>query len=132
MRFWSACVKDRITNFNPPQKDFWGYLGNACIDTYVKVFKDEIKIINRNEVMPELSIGINSPNTYVNYYFLQNKHLKDIEINMMLLHNSWTPDFYKKLSLEELLQIDCTMSNVLCEVLEIKRNTKKLVRIQAK
>ena len=132
MRFWLQCAKDKINNFNPPKKDFWGYLGNSCIDSYVKTFSDEIKIIDRAEVMPELTIGINSTNTYLNFYFLQNRNLKDIDANMILLHNSWTPDFFKKLSINELLKIDCTISNILSEVLELDRShIKQLVRIKA-
>jgi len=94
-------------------------------------YPEEVKIIDRREVMPELALDANSIDTYLKFYFLQNKHLKDIETNMMLLHNSWTPDFFKKLDRDEFLKIDCTMSNVLCEILELDRShIKQFVRIK--
>lgn len=50
-------------------------------------------------------------------YFEKKFKLSDFEpTDMLMLHNSWTPDEYKKLSRNEVLSIDCTLSNILGEV----------------
>lgn len=54
---------------------------------------------------------------YVEFYFSRQYHLGDIEpTEMLMLHNSWTPDWFKELSLEEVTKQDCTLSYILDEV----------------
>ena len=55
---------------------------------------------------------------YKEFYFGKQYHLSDLEkTNLLILHNSWTPDWYKELTVEEVLTHSCTMSNVLREAL---------------
>ena len=37
---------------------------------------------------------------------------------IIMLHNSWTPDIYKKMSEEEFLKTDNTLSNLFKELLK--------------
>jgi hypothetical protein len=53
---------------------------------------------------------------YRSFYFGKSYHLADIRhTDMIMLHNSWTHDWYKKLSAKEILDMDCTMLNFLRE-----------------
>ena len=46
-------------------------------------------------------------------------HLSDIKkTNMIMLHNSWTPEWYKLFTKDQVLSYDCTMSNILREVIK--------------
>lgn len=74
MRLWVEYIKDKVQNFNPPQKDFWAYLGNSFINIYSKAFPDEIKIFDREEVMLHLGSPVSEYDAYRDYFFLQKKH----------------------------------------------------------
>ena len=122
MNLWREFIRERIWNLKPSTPVNWDFLSNIFIDEYAKIHKDEIEILDRNLVRPELQF-ISNPSfsewNYIDYYFLKNHHLADVEVDMLLLHNSWTPDAFKNLSPEEFLRCDCTMTNVLAEALEI-------------
>ena len=50
------------------------------------------------------------------FYFQTNFKPSDIrKTDLLMLHNSWTLNWYKKLSREEVLNYRCTMSNILKE-----------------
>jgi hypothetical protein len=58
---------------------------------------------------------------YVKYWFEENRSVEDIfTLNPILigLHNSWTPEWYKKLSRNEVLENTCTLSNTIQAILE--------------
>ena len=56
---------------------------------------------------------------YKRFYFRESYHLADIRsTDMIMLHNSWTPGWYKRLSKESVLLGSCTLSNILREVKE--------------
>ena len=83
-------------------------------------------MMDRHLAMPELDILLKDkqPVTaemryqyYIKYYYKMNLHYEDITQNILLLHNSWTPDLFKKLSYEELKQTHCTLANILNEAL---------------
>ena len=58
---------------------------------------------------------------YQTFYFERDYHLSDIQpTDLLMLHNSWTPEWYKKLSLDEVLSIDAEgnemmLADVLCD-----------------
>ena len=44
-------------------------------------------------------------------------NLSDLKpTDMLMLHNSWTPEFYRYMSKSNILKHDCTISNILREV----------------
>ena len=54
---------------------------------------------------------------YTQFYFDNSFHRCELEpTDMLMLHNSWTPDAYKKLSKSEVLTHMCTLSNILREM----------------
>lgn len=87
-------------------------------------FPEEIEIISRKNALPEISAfpDISRDAAYRRYYFLESRHLSEIRQNILLLHNSWTPSVYREMSRDEFLRCDCTMTNILCEALEIDRS----------
>lgn len=123
MNLWRESVREKIWNLNAATSVKWDFLGNTFIDDYAKKFPDEIKIIDKNIVMPD-SIPNADIDTqmraYCDFYFGSSLHLTDINADMLLLHNSWTLPFFLQLPREEFFNFDCTMVNVLAEALEIK------------
>lgn len=111
--------QDKNINSNIIQPD-WDVFCNLFSDKYIKEH-DEITIRSRRRIVPEsYMIQDNiSKQQYVKFYFENNYHLEDIEqTEMLMLHNSWTPAWYKAMPESEVLRFNCTMSNILKEVLE--------------
>ena len=98
----------------------WDVMGNAFTDYYV-MKHPEITIADVSKCWAEVYM-VKSPMSrvlkYQRFYFEQQKSLKDLlPTNMLMLHNSWTPGWYKQMSREEILKHGCTLSNILREVL---------------
>jgi len=98
----------------------WSVVGNDFTDSYVKEHP-EIIIDDIRKRWPETYMiegSIQRRWKYESFYFAQHYGLKDIEkTDLLMLHNSWTPEWYKKLSSTEILASDNTMSNILKETL---------------
>ena len=127
---WVEYCKEKIVNFRKPQTNFWAYLGNSFVNPYVKSHPDEIMIYDAQPHKPEFKFspgGTGAEEAYRNFYFCKGKTLGDLEADMLILHNSWTPDCFKKMGKDALLGCDCTMANVLIEVLELKRDRNRTV-----
>ena len=49
-------------------------------------------------------------------YFKENYKLSDLrQTDMLMLHNSWTPEWFKYASRDKILNTECTLSNILRE-----------------
>ena len=114
---WAEFQDDIINDDNRNTKS-WSLMGNDFTDEYIKTHRD-ISIHPTDDCWPEVyMIDSDMPRMqkYRSFYFGKSYHLADIRhTDMIMLHNSWTHDWYKKLSAEELLSLDCTMSNFLRE-----------------
>lgn len=129
MTTWLEFLKEKIESLNPENKLSSAYqFANVLIDRYAKKFPNELNILERQLIMPELD-SIPNPysaphmqrkEAYVDYYFIQSHHAKDINNDLLLLHNSWTPREFRDFSPETFLRCNCTMTNILAEVLEMK------------
>ena len=117
---WWAIFQDSVIKRQDTPKQ-WNVMGNAFTDKYLKEHP-EITIKNVADYWPEtymIDSNISRYEKYRKFYFEEDYHLKDIhDTTMLMLHNSWTPDWYKALSEKEVLQQSCTMSNILREVLQ--------------
>ena len=125
MKLWYECNREKIYNLNSSTPYKWDIFGNSFINEYSKKYIEEIKIYERKTVMPELSLctSLDSRSrqiSYVDYYFLENLHLEDVKADMLLLHNSWSPPFFKEFLMDDFIYTDCTMINILTEALDIK------------
>ena len=95
----------------------WDLFGNHFTDNYVRKQKD-ITICDINKYQPERSLpGTSRVTKYLQFYFESEHHLEDISSDLLMLHNSWTPNYYKSLTEEDILIDHCTMSNILKEKL---------------
>ena len=103
--------------FKRSYKRKWALMGNSFLDNYIMKNFD-ITIGNINFCFPEMELfeGNDKWYKYQRFYFKLHYHLKDIKkTSLIMLHNSWTPEWYKQLSEEEVLNHKCTMSNFLRE-----------------
>lgn len=122
MNLWREFIKEKIWNLKPSTPVNWDFFGNTFINDYAKKYPHEIEIIDHVEVTPEINTPFmpdNRQNAYIDFFFRKNLHLADIKADMMLLHNSWTPAAFKQLSPGDFFRIDCTMTNVLAEALNL-------------
>lgn len=123
MNLWLQFIRERIWNSKASIKIGWDFFGNAFINAYVKAHPEEFLKIDKFIVMPNKKYQTNfnrsSEPEYIDYYFLKRHHLQDVKNDMLFLQNSWTPQFFKQMSPRDMLNFDCTMTNVLAEVLNI-------------
>lgn len=96
----------------------WDIMGNAFTDKYVQTHKD-ILLSDISLYWPETyMIGGNLPRhtKYVKFYFETNYTISDLKQDlpkMLMLHNSWTPSWYKQLDFDGIITRKCTLSNIL-------------------
>ena len=127
MNLWLEFIKERLQTLTPETEIGSLFLSNTFINSYSKNHADEIEILDRKLVMPELKIipkseGLSQQsrmNAHQTYYNVQNRHLADVDVDMVMLHNSWVPGLYRKFSPEDLLRCDCTLTNILAEALDM-------------
>lgn len=114
---WCKYQEKVLANPNSPHT--WDIMGNAFTDNYVREH-EEITIYPVALAWAETyKIQGTTPRQekYRQFYFECDYKLNELlPTNMLMLHNSWTPDWYKKLSHEQVLADDCTMSNILREL----------------
>ena len=105
---------------DPTSTHHWSVMGNMFTDPYVKEHP-EISIANIKPHWAETAIiGGGAPRwkKYQTLYFELGYHLAGLpKTDFLMLHNSWTPSWYKALSEKEVLGAGCTLSNVLKELL---------------
>ena len=99
----------------------WDIMGNRFSDVYIKKNKN-VSIGFVQTRTPEVTFirdeSIPRKAKYEAFYFNTCQHLSDfVTTDILMLHNSWTPAWYKNLTREEVLANDCTLSNILKEVL---------------
>lgn len=97
----------------------WSLMGNEFTDPYVRNHK-EIRIHPVTDYWPEIyMIGSKLPrfNKYMQFYFEKKYHLSDLKpTDLIMLHNSWVPAWYRSMTKQEVLNHHCTLSNILREV----------------
>lgn len=113
---WAAYQDKAIAD--PNSGDNWDVLSNAFTDPYIREHLD-VSIAPVRGCWPETYMmggDTPRPRKYQQFYFDRNYHLADIApTDMLMLHNSWTPAWYKALGKADLLAKDCTLSNILKE-----------------
>ncbi len=97
----------------------WNVVGNMFVDRYLGADKD-ITIAPVENCWAEtymISDDIPRRLKYLEFYFRTAYHLEDLKpTNMLMLHNSWTPQMYKELGFMNTIEQRCTLSNILREV----------------
>lgn len=99
---------------------YWALMGNAFTDAYVKEH-EEVRIYPVADYWPETyMVNDNIPRwqKYRRFYFEERYTLDDISpTDLLMLHNSWTPEWYKNVPTCKVLDANCTLSNILREAL---------------
>lgn len=102
------------------EKNNWDTMGNAFINPYLKEHK-EVEIGNIINCFPEeymIEKDISRKEKYFSFYFRNEYQLSDIkETPIIMLHNSWTPRWYKNFTKKQVLDRRLTMSNFLRDVI---------------
>lgn len=97
----------------------WSIMGNRFTDGYIRNHHN-ITIADVTPCWPEtqrIRCGWSRYNKYQHLYFGTSLMLSDLpKTDMLMLHNSWTPSWYKNLSRDDVLADKCTLSNILREV----------------
>lgn len=122
LNFWLEWIREKLWNLSASTVIGWDFFSNDFINDYAKNFADEIKIFDNRRVMPELKSSAGNATDeklYVDYYFRKNFHLADVDSELLLLHNSWTPKVFKTISEKNFWAVDCTLVNILAEALEV-------------
>lgn len=118
-RMW-AKYQDEILKL-PYTHTHWGIMGNLFTDSYV-LSHPEITIYPVDNCWAETYMVKGNDNRHDKYqllYFANSYELEDFnQTKMLMLHNSWTPNWYKQLSAEQVLEDKVTLSNILREVLK--------------
>lgn len=104
-----AKYQDKILKGDETSK-WWALMANDFTDPYLKKHT-EIEIGNIYKHWLETDNEHNRQEKYVDYYF-KHSHTPTLP-NMVMLHNSWTPKWYKNLPRDEVLAMNCTLSNIL-------------------
>lgn len=114
-----AEYQDLVINNPNSSPKLWSIMGNSFTDDYVRNHS-EISIHPVDNCWPETYMipgDIPRIDKYKRFYFGENFKLENLRpTNMLMLHNSWTPNWYKKLSVEDVVTHNCTMSNILREL----------------
>lgn len=101
----------------------WNYLGNGILDEIVKnASNSSFKIIQREEsnVFPEMLLKNGSiQKKYQDFYFTARNPETILKKSkgILMLHNSWTPQKYRNMSLEEFLRQDILPSHLFKKLL---------------
>ena len=115
---WAAFQDNIISGYDT--SPYWATMGNAFTDDYVKRH-EEVRIFSVENYWPEVyMVSDNIPRwqKYRRFYFEEHHTLANIRpTDLLMLHNSWTPEWYKSLPERKALDANCTMSNILREAL---------------
>lgn len=116
---WAA-YQDAVVK-TPPRVAAWSVMGNDFTDEYAR-YNDDVLIHPIDRYWPEVyMIGGDAPRyeKYRAFYFDRNYELKDIKpADLIMLHNSWTPLWYKSLTEKEIYETHFTLSNFLRQLLK--------------
>ena len=115
-------------NNNFRKKYSWNYLGNGVIDPILKntTNKNFLRLDKyKMNVFPEIknldNISFNHRYKYINFYFRKGdpKIIMNGTKGIILLHNSWTPNKFKKMSEKRFIKQDIVLSKLLAQILEL-------------
>ena len=109
-----ADYQDHVLS-DPRASHHWSVMGNAYTDPYLKTH--DVDIVPVWPYWPETG-GRDERRyeRYLQYYFYSQNNAP--QSDMLMLHNSWTPPWYKLMGWDEVLAHSCTLSKTLREVLD--------------
>ena len=107
--------------------NFWNFLGNGIIDPLLKNITDNKLYLRldkyKTNIFPELkyfeNISMKNEEKYRAFYFqkAEPKNRINNHSGIILLHNSWTPKIYRKMTAKRFLKNDILLSKLLSQIL---------------
>ncbi|MBN7813414.1 hypothetical protein J0A68_20835 [Algoriphagus sp. H41] len=131
LREWKKRIDELLAVFeNPGTLGFDGMysggvkptsFGNPLLAPLIRKWTDRVKILDKDVFLPEnLGLVDVSPEgrkrAYVEYYFSENSQKKP-NTHFLVLHNSWTPDWYKLFRTEDIQKDGCFLSRLLAQAI---------------
>lgn len=133
---WLSEIINRVNKYriintkleNGTKRVVWNYLGNGIVDRLINLNKtNKFFRLNKDQInaFPEITFfGNTSISTYKRYklFYFRKREPKIVLNNtkgIIMLHNSWTPLKYKRMSEIEFLKEDILLSRLLSMVLNI-------------
>ena len=99
LKKWLDEIKAKLINFKNVN---WDYVGNSIINKYFNdEYLDYFNLLDRDDyiIFPELNYkGSTNHEKYLNFWFNDNNISNIKSQNLIMLHNSWTPEYYKRLN----------------------------------
>jgi hypothetical protein len=144
-REWLKIIRKPLSpleeNKNNAIKDQWDYLGNSIFSDLLKNgFGNSVRILNKiNYAFTPETIyfsrkGLNY-DQYLRFWFNTDMGFENVfyeNQSVIALHNSWTPEWYKKLTEEEVLEDDCLLSKTLKFITSENINNRRRKSISLK
>lgn len=144
LQVWVDAIRKKLLNTNPEKlaNAKWDFVGNSITNSLFKKHSSDLVLQlpkNDHAFTPEILHFLNNSTAidqYHKFWFKQHKADSPFYRNQFLiaLHNSWTPEWYKQLSEDEVLADDCLLSTTLKNVLNQKHHQmrKKPISIRQK
>ena len=108
---------------DPNASHHWSIMGNAFTDPYLDTHRS-VPIGDIRPFSPEAYVlSGDTPRMvkYQRFYFENEYHMRDIEdTTMLMLHNSWTPRWYKEFDMHSIIRSRCTLSNIFNSLSEVR------------
>ena len=98
----------------------WDYFANSFSNPYHRSHPEEFKTLDISPCWPEYARNKDAKSRrseYQSLYFKENLRPSDLpRTSLLMLHNSWTPDYVKKMNRETFLSQKFTLANILREL----------------
>ncbi|POT58665.1 hypothetical protein C3432_12360 [Citrobacter amalonaticus] len=126
---WATEIAKKIAQPLPSPLP-WDWVGNSIINSLLAAesMADHYQILEAEDYgnILELSVADESPyNRYIKFYFTPPTHsltntLKKVKGGMISLHNSWTPEIYRRATLQDIIKSreSLMLSHLLLNILE--------------
>lgn len=137
LKHWVEDAQKRLVDEELLKTKNWAYLGNGIIGAHIqKLDEKQFHCIQKENIFLTVESNFMQDNKYklapdenYRYFWFENNFFNYFEDKYackgLCLHNSWTPAFVKQASENTFLNIDCTLSDLLCSILE-KKNKKTI------
>ena len=115
---WAEYQDKILSDLNPSHA--WYIMGNGFTDGYLRDHRDVQITPVENRWAETYSIpGTDSRySKYQRFYFNESHNIQELKpTDLLMLHNSWTPRWYKEFNKEQVLTHKCTLSNILRELI---------------
>lgn len=144
LEVWVDEIREKLQNTGPDKLTHaeWDFVGNSITNSLFEERSEDLVLKlpkNDHAFTPEILHFLNSGTAdeqYLNFWFERHAQEAPFYRNQFLiaLHNSWTPNWYKQLSEDEVLADDCLLSKTLKNVVNQDHHqmSKKPISIRQK